>query len=219
MKVEIIKGSKVGKLTIVSEAGRRRLPCGQINRFILCKCECGNMKEVRLLHLVRNRISSCGCKKRTRGGNGNQLLCKVWRQMKARCLESYFERHLYFDKGITVSEDWVNSFDNFMRWSISNGYCKGLQIDRKDNSKGYNEGNCRWVTSKVNNNNRDNTFFVTYNGTKIAFCILLDEIDRVNDMNTIRRRIKRGWSCQNAVDTPIRIGNYKRKNNPLQNPN
>ena len=211
MKINIIKGSKYGMLTIINEAGSRRLPSGQINRFALCSCDCGNIKEIRLLHLIRNRIASCGCKKRTRGGSGNAKLCKVWRQMKARCLDSYFERHLYFDKGIVVCEEWDSSFNNFMEWSLSNGYSSGLQIDRQNNSKGYNPINCRWVTSKVNNNNRDNTLYVKYNGEKIAFCILLEKLERLNDMSAIRMRIKRGWDYQKAIDAPVKIGNYKKK--------
>ena len=56
LKIEI--GSKYGKLEVIDNNGFIRLPCGQINRLIRCRCECGNEKNIRLAHLLRGRISS-----------------------------------------------------------------------------------------------------------------------------------------------------------------
>ena len=31
------------------------------NRYVLCKCKCGNIKRVRLQHLKEGNVMSCGC--------------------------------------------------------------------------------------------------------------------------------------------------------------
>ena len=39
-----------------------------------------------------------------------------------------------------------------------------MQLDRKDNNKGYSPDNCRFVTPKVNSRNKRNTKLLTING-------------------------------------------------------
>lgn len=211
-RIELIKGQKFGKLTYIEEAESKRLPSGQINRIAKCLCDCGKTKEVRFLHLVRFRILSCGCiVKKIKGASKNPL-SKIWRAIKYRTAENYFERHLYYDKGIKVCDEWLNSCSSFISWSEKNGYKKGLQIDRIDNSKGYSPENCRWVSQKINVNNRDNTFMVYYDGKNQPITLLLEKLGKRNSYYTIRRRILAGWNHQKAIDTPIKEGNYKRKN-------
>lgn len=134
----------------------------------------------------------------------------LWNSMRTRTKENYFQSHLYFHKGITVCEEWKYTREAFCEWAKKNGYKKGLQLDRIDNSKGYSPNNCRFVTSKINNNNRDNTFFVTYNNETISLKLLVLKLNREENYNTIFRRIKRGWSHKDAIETPTRTGNYKR---------
>lgn len=207
-----IIGNKYGKLTVISIGKSIRLPCGQTNKTYECECDCGNNNNVRKVHLVRNRTLSCGCNTKTRNGEGSTLLCKVWRGIKQRCLENYCESHLYFKKGISVCIEWQNSYELFKEWSLNNGYKKGLQIDRIDNSKGYCPENCRWVSSLINSNNRDNNIVIEYNGEKKPLSLILFEIGKKNHYSAIYRRIQRGWNPQKAIDTPIRKGNYYKNN-------
>lgn len=201
---------KIGKLTVIREVDKLILPSGQKNRAFLCKCDCGNEKIVRLVHLNHKRILSCGCSKNTRNGRGNTRLCKIWRAMNYRCGKGYTDKHLYFDKGITVCDEWEYNYFAFENWSLSNGYEKTLQIDRRDNSKGYSPDNCRWVTSQINCNNRDVTTYVNYNGSKVSLKILLKELNKSDSYYTIRGRINRGWEHQRAIDIPVKDGNYKK---------
>lgn len=211
-RLKIEKGTKFGMLTYLKDAPSVKLPSGQINRLAMCVCDCGKEKDVRLLHLVRKRITSCGCRARTRNGLGHTPLAKVWRQMKSRCLPAYRDRHLYFDKGISVCDEWIQSFEAFLFWSNSNGYVEGakLQIDRVDNSRGYSPDNCRWVSSRINCNNRDVTHYVHYDGETHPIQLLLDRLGKIQHYGAIISRIHRGWSDQKAIDTPIRQGNYSR---------
>jgi hypothetical protein len=63
-------------------------------------------------------------------------------------------RHLYFDRGISVCEEWASSFEPFKRWADANGYSDDLILDREDNELGYCPANCRWVTVLESNRNR-----------------------------------------------------------------
>ncbi len=64
-------GDRFGRLVLMSQAasdlrGRTRW---------LCRCDCGQAKEIRLSHLTQGRILSCGCLQRAgrlrRGGNAS----------------------------------------------------------------------------------------------------------------------------------------------------
>jgi hypothetical protein len=212
-KLEILIGSKYGKLTVIKELERLRIPSGQTNRVFLCKCECGNTTKVRLVHLSRGRTLSCGCLVGDKSGDSHRAkLYNSWRAMINRCTLNYFQKHLYSDKKITVCDDWRNSYLSFKTWALNNGFKEGLCIDRIDNSKGYYPENCRWVTNLVNANNKDNTFFIIYKGVKRPLKEVLREVNKSGNYATIGERIKRGWDHTKAVDTKIREGNYSKTN-------
>lgn len=212
MKDKIDFSIKYGNLKIVKELPILRLPSGQTNRVLECVCDCGKTTKVRWLHLKRKRISSCGCLQKTKKGKSNSCYGILLNSMKTRCKENYFERHLYFDKGIKVCQEWLNDIDVFIEFCDKNGYRKGLQIDRIDGNKGYNPDNCRFVTSKENANNRFNTLFVVYKSEKISLKMLLQKLGKENNYNSIIARIKRGVNHDEAIDKPIRKGNYCKDN-------
>jgi hypothetical protein len=94
----------------------------------------------------------------------NKELFNVWQTMKSRCENPNRENYeRYGARGITICEEW-QSAENFVKWALNNGYKKGLQIDRKDNSKGYSPDNCRFVSPKSNSRNRRNTKHLTIKG-------------------------------------------------------
>lgn len=210
-KIEIIKGQRFNKLIVIKEGSRLRLPSGQINRTIICKCDCGNIKQIRLLHLIRGRIRSCGCLSKVRGGESTTYTYTIWNAIKTRCKNNYFEKHLYYDKGIFVCDEWKNDFFVFKKWAENNGIKKGLCIDRIDTNLGYYPENCRFVTQKINSNNRIDTFYVNYKGNKRPLKLLLSEINKERSYNAIRRRILRGWDCEDAIDKPILIKHRSEK--------
>lgn len=211
-KIELNKGDKYGSLTVLSEGERKVLPSGQKNRTANCVCECGNETNVRLVHLTRGRIKSCGCLFKTAGGESKTNAYKVWNSIRTRCKSNYFDRHLYYEKGINVCLEWLDDFSAFKKWAVENGIKKGLQIDRIDNSKGYNPDNCRFVTPKVNCNNRDNTYRVEYKGKLWSLQMLIMELNNPNKYDTVRARINRGWDVEEALFKPP-ANNYKNRTN------
>lgn len=110
-----------------------------------------------------SQAKSCGCARKLFGarnhkyvhGLGKTALHGVWYGIKSRC---YDPRHKsyndYGGRGIRVCEEWLADFLCFRQWSMEHGYSEGMQIDRRDNKRGYAPENCRWVPRQVNAQNR-----------------------------------------------------------------
>ena len=126
---------------------------------------CGREKDIDIRNLKeaqkKNAPISCGCMKRvfisaanTTHGMSKHPAWAIWHSMKQRCTEPTHQAWKnYGGRGITVCERWLNSFENF--WAdMGPTYQAGLELDRRDNSKGYSPENCRWVSRKTNNRNR-----------------------------------------------------------------
>ncbi len=118
------------------------------------------------------------------------------RTTNPKCTES----DRYIKKGITMCDEWMNSFIVFRDWALANGYKENLSIDRIDNSKGYYPENCRWATSKQQNRNKDNLKYIEYQG-QVHPIVEWAEILHIN-YGTLRSRILRGWDIERAFTTP-----------------
>jgi hypothetical protein len=213
MKIDISNGDKFGNLTVIKEVNAYRQPSGQTQRAILCQCDCGNQKTVRLSQLIRLRIISCGCKQKVRNGESTSRIYKTWKSMKERVhLKSYIRSNRYSERGISICKEWDDDYFAFKNWALNNGYADNLQIDRIDNNGNYEPSNCRFVTNLQNANNREITFFVNYKNEKYPIMELFRKLN-IPESNrpTIRARILRGWDHTEAFDKPIRNGNYKKR--------
>lgn len=96
---------------------------------------------------------SCGCRRITRRCCPEEWvkveywrqIRHVWQGMKDRCENTKSKAYRWYGaRGITVCDEWQDLF-NFYDWAMANGFCSVLQIDRKENWKGYGPGNCRFI--------------------------------------------------------------------------
>ena len=77
-----------------------------------------------------------------------------WSGMKARCYNPNNAAYKdYGGRGIIVCDRWKNSFSLFCKDMGSKPFPKA-QLDRIDNDGNYEPGNCRWVSTTTNNQNR-----------------------------------------------------------------
>lgn len=125
-----------------------------------CKCSCGAVRAVTTYALRRGRSISCHpCSlKRVHEGKVTHGQCRkgratklwfAWQGMRWRCNpDNKQDRHLYFDRGLRVCEEWVNDFEAFAAHIGPPPVGKNWSVDRKDNDRGYEPGNVRWATPK-----------------------------------------------------------------------
>ena len=153
-----LKAKRFGRLTVIKDSGKRK------NRGVvwLCKCDCGNLVEIRSHCLIEGFTKSCGClwrevlkKVHTKHGDSRRnnitRLFRIWADMKARCsYPSYRAYCLHGQKGITVCPEWIDDYQAFKFWAILNGYQENLTIDRIDNDGDYEPNNCQWITLSEN---------------------------------------------------------------------
>lgn len=73
-------------------------------------------------------------------------LYQTWCHMKARCATPSNVAYSYYGgRGISVCQEWRESFSSFKEWALQAGYRDDLELDRKDPNGNYEPANCRWA--------------------------------------------------------------------------
>lgn len=208
-----LKGKRFGRLEVIEYAGQIRFNgSGKTKRQWLCKCDCGNTKIITGGSLTNGKTRSCGClaleeerkngaRRKTHGMTGTRLYY-IWRAMKRRCNDPRVKAYTsYGGRGITVCNEWMESFETFKNWAYSNGYNETLTIERKDVNGNYEPSNCRWATLQEQARNKRNSICVYDScGEKRNIRDVVDGKELSYD--AIESRIRKGWNIEKAIYTP-----------------
>jgi len=98
---------------------------------------------------------------------------KVWLSMLERCqTNSKKYSKNYSSRGIIVCERWRN-FENF--YEDMGSVPHGMSLDRINVDGNYTKENCRWANAKVQQNNRQNTRYLSINGEKVPLMVFAEK--------------------------------------------
>ena len=197
----IFVGDRYGRYTVVALFKQ----VGSYAKLAEVRCDCGS--ENRFVHVggLRNgEIQSCGClhKERvTKHGAWGAPLFPVWKALMSRCYNESDKRYnRYGGRGITVCQEWQD-VGNFIA-DMTQGYSKGLTIDRIDNDAGYSKGNCRWATRAEQNRNYSRNIVLTHEGKTMCLADWAVHLDIT--YGTLWDRIDRGWTTERTLSTPVK---------------
>ena len=203
-EVANLVGQHFGRLTVIrkhSKSNARKQALWE------CECSCGseNVVIVPTTSLRKEITRSCGClrKETTIDRNNTHGLTNtpeygVWCRIKNRCYnEKEKSYHDYGGRGITMCDEWKESFEAFYR-DMGPRPSPEHSIDRRDNNKGYSKENCRWATLVEQANNRRDNLYFDFDGDRKT----LTEWCREFGLNYNRIRyliLKKGISFEDAI--------------------
>jgi len=175
-KFSDITGGKFNKLKVTSFSHRKP---GSV--YYQCICDCGTKKIIQGFKIISGKTKSCGClkieknkKNLTKHGMCETKTYYIWASMIQRCENKKNKQYKYYGyRGIKVCRRWktFNNFLNDMGEKPNN-----MSLDRIDNNKNYCKSNCRWATSKQQNNNKRNP-----NGNNFMK-LTIDNVIRIKEM-------------------------------------
>jgi len=193
-------GKRYGKLLVSEYAGIR----GKAQHATwVCLCDCGNTTTAVGSYIRAGRITSCGCngvktrfssESLTTHGMSKTRTYHIWQGIIARTTRKTNKSHLYFDKGITVCDEW-KSFDAFLK--DMGEAPDGLSIDRINSNLGYSPENCRWATAEQQANNTSRNKLLTAFGKTMTLAAWAKSLNI--KPNTLLYRIKRKWPIEKAL--------------------
>lgn len=192
-----LNGQRFGRLVVIGGPDRG---VADVVRWH-CRCDCGNERLVRALHLRSGHTVSCGCfhrQRRVTHGASDTKTYRAWWDMLQRCRNPKLSNfRAYGGRGIRVCDRW-QTFENFL---ADMGECPaGRSLDRIDNDGNYEPGNCRWATREQQHGNLQRSVKVTIGGETKC----LKQWARHFGIHpaTVRYRIRKGWPAERALTTP-----------------
>ena len=203
-----LTGQRFGRWAVLAEAEARN---GK-RRWVV-RCDCGAERVSFERPLVVGESQSCGCLRRellaaprkhgaTTGGQTAPEY-HSWRCMIARC---YYSKDRYFDnyggRGITVCDRWRLSYAAFREDMGQRP--PGCTLDRVNVDGPYEPGNCRWATPREQGIHRTDNRMITVNGDARTLTEWSEHTGLA--VSTIWRRLRRGWSAERAIATPVGRG-------------
>lgn len=176
-----------------------------------CQCDCGAVAVVASDKLRSGHTRSCGCLladknrelRQTHGHAlkaGRSLTYKSYTAMVTRCEnENAINYDRYGAVGVSICERWrfgtgeKSGFECFLADMGERPSAKHT-IDRINQQKGYEPGNCRWVLGRTQVLNRSNTVMIDVNGYEIPLTVACDLTGIKYATAWARMRRGRAWN-------------------------
>ncbi len=126
----------------------------------------------------------------------------TWARIKDRCYNpKNIGFHRYGGRGITMCEAWARSFLAF--YADMGPRPSGASLDRIDNNRGYEPGNCRWATPTEQANNRRSNRVLQCRGQSRTIAEW-SRVSGVSEDVIFQRITKLAWPHDEAIFSPVR---------------
>lgn len=197
-RIKDLSGQRFGKLNVLFICGKD----GRKYRWFAV-CDCGNHTTVTGTAISGGRTKSCGCGvvgSITTHNMSKTPEWRAWTDMKKRCTKPKNKNyHHYGGRGITVCDRWLESFENF--YADMGPRPAGMSIERKKNHLGYSPENCILATHSEQMRNTRKSKMLTFNGVTKNMTTWSEDVGIKSA--TINARLRRGWSVEKALNTPV----------------
>jgi hypothetical protein len=126
---------------------------------------------------------------------------RAWAHAIDRCYDPKDKKfHLYGGRGIKMCDSWRYDFTAFLH-DIGPKPSPKHWLDRADNDKDYEPGNCRWVLPLESGRNVRTIVKVDYNGQQVRLC----DLPSIVSTKVLHTRIfYLGWTIERAISTPVK---------------
>jgi hypothetical protein len=165
---------------------------------------CGKVWAIRQESIAKTK--SCGCDLNVKHGHSRTTKAGLsptyvtWASMRQRCqYEPNIGYARYGASGVSVCEQW-QEFERFL--ADMGERPRGKTIDRIDNSKGYEPGNCRWASKKEQARNRASNRMIEVNGEIKCLAEWCEQYGV--EPKRVCQRLHSGWDAEKALTTPFR---------------
>lgn len=187
----------------------------------LCRCNCGNLRDLRRGELRSGHTRSCGCLRRGDQGvtedegallralyrpdkvaTSRNLLrlpeYNAWIQMRSRCTDWRNPNYpVYGGRGITICKRWDN-FRVFLK-DMGPRPSRKHSLGRKNNNGNYTPRNCRWETAKQQARNTSSNRLLKFRGRVQTVAAWAEELGM--NVAMLRSRLQRGLTVHEALIT------------------
>ena len=211
---EKLKGTYLTAIEFYSPYIDRR---GWEVRRCLCRCICGNTRIVRISDITAKRVNSCGCLKSNKKYTiNNKEIYGCWRDMINRCYNTLIKSYKnYGERGVRVCDEWRNNYQSFLNWALTNGWQKGLQLDKDIKGDGllYSPETCQFVNRKTNMQRLINSRKAIYHGKEIYLKEICNQLGmNKKEYKRVLSRIDSGWSIEKSIEIkgPVKKSNQRR---------
>lgn len=151
-------GKVFSELTVISLHPESRKRGKSFCRQWVCACSCGKEAIVASGDLTSGGTKSCGhlnyLSRNKKFGTFREKVYAAWSHAFNRCYsDNYVYSHRYKGRGITMSEEFVNSFDKFYE-HVGDPPTKEHTLERIDVNGNYERGNLMWQVKEKQARNR-----------------------------------------------------------------
>ena len=181
-------------LTVLEDLGMQYRGNYTKRKFRAWKVQCSECGKIFIKYQSTTNTSGCqecgnkrAGKKREKHGMWKHRLMSIYLSCKQRCYNPNHRQYKNWGgNGVTICQEWLDSFESFAQWALSNGYEDHLELDKDElceqlgiSPKVYSPQTCRWVPKSINaisNLRQDHRTRLSYND---VIQILMDYQNKV----------------------------------------